>query len=180
MARRQGVIAYIDSSVVVRLVFAQPAPLAEWGAIERGLSSALLRVECLRVVDQARIRFHLSDQEVARRRAAMLELLDAIDLVPLDPIVLDRAAEPFPTSLGTLDALHLATALAIREEIPAVTLTTHDERLGLAAASLGFDVRGTEGAAEARKWAESKADPEFQTETREIAATYRDLETRLD
>lgn len=124
-------------------MFGQPEALAEWVGIERGLSSALLRVECLRVVDQARIRFRLPDVEVARRRAAMIELLDAIELVPLELSVLDRAGEPFPTSLGTLDALHLATALAIRDEIPSVILATHDESLGVAAASLGFEVHGT-------------------------------------
>jgi predicted nucleic acid-binding protein len=142
-------IAYIDSSIVVRLVFGQPEALAEWDGIERGLSSALLRVECLRVVDQARIRFRLPDLEIARRRAAMIELLEAIELVPLDSSVLDRAGEPFPTSLGTLDALHLATALAIRDEIPSVMLATHDESLGLAAASLGFEVHGTSRNADA-------------------------------
>jgi predicted nucleic acid-binding protein len=142
-------IAYIDSSIVVRLVFGQPDALAEWERIERGLSSVLLRVECLRVVDQARIRFRLPDPEVARRRSAMFELLDAIEQVPLDWSVLDQAGQPFPTSLGTLDALHLATALAIRDEIPSVMLATHDESLGLAAASLGFEVHGTSRNADA-------------------------------
>lgn len=135
-------IAYIDSSVVVRLVFAQAEPLRAWHEIERGLSSVLLRVECLRVVDQARIRFRLSDAEVARRRAGMLQLLDGIELIPMNSIVLDRAAEPFPTSLGTLDALHLASALAIRDAVPSVMLATHDERLGVAASALGFEVHG--------------------------------------
>ena len=135
-------IAYIDSSVVVRLAFAQAAPLRVWHEIERALSSALLRVECLRVVDQARIRFRLSDAQVAQRRSAVLELLDAIEVVPLGSSVLDRAGEPFPTSLGTLDALHLATALAIRAELPSVMVATHDERLGLAASAMGFEVHG--------------------------------------
>ena len=140
-------IAYIDSSIVVRLVFAEAAPLGAWSQIERGLSSALLRVECLRVVDQARIRFGLPDGEVARRRGAMLELLDGIEQLPLDSSVLHRAEEPFPTTLGTLDALHLATALAIRNELPSVMLATHDERLGLAASALGFEVHGIGSAA---------------------------------
>lgn len=135
-------IAYIDSSVIVRLVFAQPAPLAEWGRIERALSSALLRVECLRVVDQARVRFGLPDQEVARRRTATLEMLGAIDKVPLEQPILDRAGDPFPTSLGTLDALHLASALAVRDVEPSVVFATHDRELGLAASAMGFEVHG--------------------------------------
>jgi hypothetical protein len=38
-----------------------------------------------------------------------------ISIVAPDARILSRAAQPFPTSLGTLDAVHLATALACRE-----------------------------------------------------------------
>lgn len=59
-----------------------------------------------------------------------------------DPPVLVRAADPFPTPLGTLDALHLASALLVREEVPDVMLATHDERLATAAVAMGFGVHG--------------------------------------
>jgi hypothetical protein len=49
-----------------------------------------------------------------------------------------------PTPLGTLDALHLATALIWRDRMGSLpTLATHDATLGLAARTFGFDVRGT-------------------------------------
>jgi hypothetical protein len=136
------VIAYVDSSVVLRIILGQPDPLAEWPRLGRAISSELLRVECLRTFDRLRLRAALDDRTVAARRAALLETIDAIDLVALDGHVLARAAEPFPTLVGTLDALHLASAILVREEEPTIAFMTHDATLGLAAAATGFDVRG--------------------------------------
>ena len=57
--------------------------------------------------------------------------------------VLTRASDPMPMSLGTLDALHLATALTWRDRMePLPTMVTHDTALGSAAQAFGFDVRG--------------------------------------
>jgi hypothetical protein len=64
-------------------------------------------------------------------------------LVLLRPLVLSRAGEPLPTPLGTLDAIHLATALIWRERMGVLpTIATHDSALGLAARTFGFGVRG--------------------------------------
>lgn len=135
-------IAYVDSSVILRIVLGQPDPLPEWSRLERAISSELLRVECLRTIDRLRIRAGLDDRTVAERRGALLETIEAIDLVALDASILGRAAEPFPTLVRTLDALHLASAIAVREELPSLSFLTHDAALGLAAAAMGFDVRG--------------------------------------
>ena len=51
-----------------------------------------------------------------------------------------RAAEPFPTLVRTLDAIHLASALLAREQIPDLRFATHDDELGLAARAVGFDL----------------------------------------
>lgn len=139
-------IAYVDSSVVLRVVLGQPDALVEWRRIERAISSELIRVEGLRALDRLRIRARLDDRAVAGRRAALIETIDAIELVALDGQILDRAADPFPTSLKTLGALHLATALAIRPQVPSMVLATHDGELGLAASSMGLEVRGLEPA----------------------------------
>lgn len=135
-------ITYVDSSVLLRIVLGQPDPLDAWPRIERAVASELVRVECLRTIDRARLAGRLGDDEVAVRRSGLLELLDGVELVGLEAGILARAADPFPTSLGTLDALHLATALAIRDELPAVSFATHDRSLANAAAAAGFEVHG--------------------------------------
>ena len=72
----------------------------------------------------------------------MLDAIEAIEIVPLDAAILERAGDRLPTFLGTLDAIHLASALAIRDDVPNLVFATHDDELGLAASSMGFDVSG--------------------------------------
>jgi hypothetical protein len=73
----------------------------------------------------------------------VLELVESFNLVALEDVVLERAAEPFPTMLGSLDAIHLASAVLAREEFDDLVLATHDDELAIAARALGFDVRGS-------------------------------------
>jgi predicted nucleic acid-binding protein len=138
------VIAYIDSSIVLRLALGQPNVLREWRQIERGVSSALAGTECLRALDRLRLRAPLSDSDVAARRSTILSLIASIDeLVSVDEAVLRRAGEPMPTSMGTLDAVHLATALLWKESESAdLVMATHDAALALAARAHGMPVVG--------------------------------------
>lgn len=132
--------AYVDSSVVLRFVLDQPGQLSGWTEITNPISSELLRIECLRTLDNARIRYALDDSLVSEKRGALLQILDRITLLGLDPDILDRAAEPFPTVVRSLDALHLATLLHVPEEMGELVLATHDDELAAAAIALGFDV----------------------------------------
>ena len=134
--------AFVDSSVLLLIVLAEPGRLRQWASITRPLSSMLVRLECLRTIDRARVRLGLRDREVAHRREAVLDQLAGFDLVPLDPPILERAAEPFPTVLGSLDAIHLATALLARVRAPGLCVATHDEELATAARAVGFRVMG--------------------------------------
>jgi predicted nucleic acid-binding protein len=138
---------YVDSSVLLRVVLRERGVLREWQRSTRLVSSELIRLECLRTIDRARVRERLGDEEVSERRAALLEALRSIELLPIDRLVLERAAGEFPTSLGTLDALHLASALVAREEVPDLVLGTHDRELATAARSVGFRVTGVTGLA---------------------------------
>ena len=104
-------IAYIDASVLLRVALRQPDALTEWREVEQGVSSALVTTESLRTLDRLRLRANLTDVEVASRRATILQLIASLELVEIDAVVLDRAAQPMPTELGTPDAIHLATAL---------------------------------------------------------------------
>jgi predicted nucleic acid-binding protein len=137
-------IAYVDSSVLLRLALGQPDALAEWRQVDRGASSALISTESLRTLDRLRIRAGLSDIEIAGRRATILGLIDSLELIEIDSIVLDRAAQPMPTELGTLDAIHLASALLWKDATGVdPVMATHDAALGLAAQAHGFPVIGT-------------------------------------
>ncbi|HUV14594.1 MAG TPA: PIN domain-containing protein, partial [Acidobacteriota bacterium] len=67
----------------------------------------------------------------------------AIHRVPLHDEIVAQAARPFGTVLGTLDALHLATAMTLREQLGLeLVIVTHDRQLARAAQSSGFDVQG--------------------------------------
>jgi predicted nucleic acid-binding protein len=134
---------YVDASVLLRVVFGEAGRVRIWPRIEVAVASELVMVECLRTIDRARILRGLDDREVARRRTAVYETLDRITLVGLEPTVLERAAQPFPTSIGTLDAIHLATALAVRDRFDELSFATHDQELGIAARAVGFPVHGS-------------------------------------
>jgi predicted nucleic acid-binding protein len=137
------VIAYVDASVLLRVALGQPNALPEWSEIDRGVSSALIITESLRTLDRVRRRAGLSDVEVARRRSTVLALIDSLELVEIDAVVLERAAQPMPTELGTLDAIHLASALLWKDAIGVdPVMATHDGALGLAAQAHGLKVVG--------------------------------------
>jgi predicted nucleic acid-binding protein len=131
---------YVDSSTLLRVVLKEPGAPSFWSRISVPVSSELIRVECLRTVDRARLRLSLSDDEVARCRSELLEAIESFVIIELDGRVMARAAEPFPTLLRTLDAIHLASALLAREQIPGLRFATHDAALGLAARAVGFDI----------------------------------------
>lgn len=136
-------IAYVDASVLLRVALGQADILPEWRHIDQGVSSALAMTECLRTLDRLRLRIKLSDSEVATRRATILALIGSLELVDIDSVVLDRAAQPMPIELGTLDAIHLATAL-LWKDLARVDLimATHDTALALGAQAHGLHVVG--------------------------------------
>jgi len=136
-------IAYLDASVVLRLVLGEPDALAEWSQVQRAVASALTEVECLRTLDRLSRRGLLSNDEVADRRLSVYRLLEGCTVIDISRVVMRRAGEPFPTPLGTLDAIHLATALTWRDASgDVVVLATHDRELATAASASGLSVIG--------------------------------------
>jgi hypothetical protein len=124
---------YLDSSAIVKLVAPEPETASLVEALRShpdAISSALARVEVTRAVVRAR---GTSDR-VSRASA----ILDRIALVPIDVDILGRAAVLEPRDLRTLDAIHLATALLLRQDIAG--LVTYDARLAGAAAAAGISV----------------------------------------
>jgi predicted nucleic acid-binding protein len=137
------VTAYVDASVLLRVALGQPNALREWRQIDRGVSSALIEPESLRTLDRLRLRTALPDREVALRRHLILALIGSLELIEVDSQVLTRAAQPMPTEIGTLDAIHLASALLWRDaEGIRPVFATHDGGLAVGAVAHGFAVVG--------------------------------------
>jgi hypothetical protein len=79
-----------------------------------------------------------------QRRATILTLIDSLEIVEVDSNVLERAAQPMPTELGTLDAIHLASAVLWKDATGVEPeMATHVAALGLAAQAHGLSVAGT-------------------------------------
>jgi predicted nucleic acid-binding protein len=132
-------IAYVDSSVVLRVLFGQPGKLQEWSKITHGVGSGLVEVECLRTIDRLRVNGVLSPAQALASNEAVYRILEGLELVDLTPAVLHRAAQPMPAPLGTLDAIHLATAELWREvNQKDLIMATHDAELSAAARATGM------------------------------------------
>jgi predicted nucleic acid-binding protein len=137
-------IAYIDSSVLLRVILGQADQLSEWKEVSRAVMSTLVEVECLRTLDRLRLKEGIAPEVMAARREAVYQVLEEATLVEITRPVLSRASQPLPAPLGTLDAIHLATALIWAESRDAVmVMATHDASLGLAARASGLRVIGT-------------------------------------
>lgn len=99
--------------------------MAEWDGY---VSSTLLVVEAVRACAQHRSEY----------RKDAKDWLVGVTLVPLDYDLLESAAELRPAGLRSLDAIHLATAISVRDEVGA--FVTYDERLAVAASEHGLQV----------------------------------------
>jgi predicted nucleic acid-binding protein len=123
-------VLYLDTSAAVKLLidekesFALRAYLSDhdWA------SSALVRTELVRALLRV-------DPSVVPRA---LDLLAQGNLLVIDTPVLDTAARLSPPSLRSLDAIHLASALELRDELTA--FVAYDDRLLAAASALGMPV----------------------------------------
>jgi uncharacterized protein len=126
-------VVYLDSSALVKLVVAEPESSALVEFLRRQperVSSAVALAEVPRALRQAG--FGASE----RRRSR--EVLARITLVDVDRRILAAAAALDPPGLRTLDAIHLATALAVREDL--AVLVTYNRRLATAAERVHLEV----------------------------------------
>ncbi|HEY8182147.1 MAG TPA: type II toxin-antitoxin system VapC family toxin [Thermoanaerobaculia bacterium] len=135
--------AYIDSSVLLRIVLRASGLLPEWTNIERFIGSAIVRVECFRALHRLRLTEPFSDEQFARHSEIAERTLLRLELISVTDAILERAAGPLSSPLKTLDAIHLATASLWRErEEASIFLATHDKQFALAARMMGFPVLG--------------------------------------
>jgi predicted nucleic acid-binding protein len=123
--------AYLDTSALVKLFKAeretQPfrAALHDWPV---QVSSELIRIEAICTARR------LGGDELLQRAYSALE---RINVVPITPAIVDMATGAHAPPLRAMDAIHLATALTLREDLGAVFV--YDADLAAAAQSHGLN-----------------------------------------
>jgi uncharacterized protein len=123
---------YLDSSAIMKLVFEED----ETAALEAFLQDRPLRVSSsLARVEVMRAARTVGDALVTRHADAVL---DAVDLIAPNAALLADAARIDPLTLRTLDAVHLATAVALVADIEGMVV--YDRRLAGAARHAGIIV----------------------------------------
>jgi len=124
-------VLYLDSSAIVKLVVREPGSSALVDVVSSDpdvVSSAIAYTEVMRAVRRV---------GVPSRRAE--QVLRSIALVPVDQAILGEASTLAPTSLRTLDAVHLASALSLRPDVD--RFVSYDDRLSRAATAAGLLLR---------------------------------------
>ncbi len=120
MGPRRVSAAYVDTSALVKLFKAERetaafrAALADWPV---QVTSELIRVEALCTARR------LGGRDVLRLARAALE---RINLIPLSPEIVELATDAHTPPLRAMDAIHLATALTLREDLGAVFVYDRD------------------------------------------------------
>lgn len=113
--------SYVDTSAFLKLVVEEDrsAAMVRWARAHANemFSSDLLRTEALRVAR----RHSAAALAEARHR------LTTLDVLTITTATCERAAELDPAILRALDAIHLASAMSIGDELERVV--TYDERL---------------------------------------------------
>jgi len=135
---------YLDASVILRRLLGQAGAVPVDDSYSMVVTSSLSEVECLRTLDRVRLDGRMDERRIAGLREEVFKQLAGMAIVDVTPALLRRASHPLPTALGTLDAIHLATAfLWLERDEGAVTLATHDSALARAARTSGLAVIGT-------------------------------------
>lgn len=131
---------YLDSSAVIRWVTGS----VSWpslSALTDGISSEILRVECRRMFLRLRSLGEIDDAGLLDLSETFEALYGHIRVLELASSLLERAADSFPTIVGSLDAIHLSSALYLAETHPRkIQFVTDDRQLGMGARALGFGV----------------------------------------
>lgn len=136
-------IVYLDTSVILRGLLGEPGPGFTWGDRDEAVTSGLAGAEARRAIDRLRLGGGYTDEMVATAHGTLNAIESSIAVFPITRRVLARASAPFGTSVKALDAIHLATAIVVRERVaPQLQFATHDRQQGLAARALGFEVVG--------------------------------------
>lgn len=127
-------MVYLDTSVVLAHLLAE-----DRGPPERLWTRTLVSSRLL--VYETWIRIHARNLG-ATHGEAVTHLIGRISFLELEPSILARALEPFPSPVRTLDALHLASVEFLRGLGQDVEFASYDQRQLEVARSLGLPVSG--------------------------------------
>lgn len=135
-------ILYAESSAILAWLLGEEGSGKSRGALagaELIFTSELTLIECERVIIRATTLGRLAEAVAADRRAMLRQLAEHWIVFHIDAEIVERARHPFPKEpVRTLDAIHLATAIAARAAVPGVALLSLDERIRDTARELGF------------------------------------------
>ncbi len=137
-------VAYLDSSVVLRHILLGEIAIEHVFAVEHVVASELVRIECRRVLHRYRLNGDLDDGSLMEALERLDGVLAGVRLLALSERVKKRAMESFPVVVKTLDALHLASALVYAESSSGsrsqetALLFSHDEAMNRCARAVGF------------------------------------------
>jgi predicted nucleic acid-binding protein len=133
---------YAESSAVLAWLLgedAAPRVRELLSQAETVIASDLTLLECDRVLIRAVVLGEVDEAAAADRRAHLNAAAAHWHILRLSAEIVDRARQPFPAEpIRTLDAIHLASALAARAGVAGVELLSLDERVRRAAQQLGF------------------------------------------
>lgn len=133
---------YAETSAVLRWLFAEPAGETVREALETAskvVTSRLTSIETRRVVQRAEREGRVTAAQAADLRAIFAQAASTWAVLEISDEVARRAEAGFPVEpVRTLDAIHLASALLLREALPDLAIVTADERVRANAHALGF------------------------------------------
>jgi len=127
----KGRATYLDSSALVKLVVPEPESVALRRYVRRReplVTSALSRTEVARAL------LPLGVAAVDRG----MQMLSLIEVIRINDRILGTAGTLLPEELRSLDAIHIATAQLLGEDL--ARIVSYDERMLEAAAVLGLPV----------------------------------------
>ncbi len=131
---------YLDSSVLLRYLLSGDSLIKTFTPSNEVGSSELLEIECKRVLQRERLASHLDDNQYYTSLVLLEDVLDHLFIIELESSVKRRAAESFPTIVGTLGAIHLASAILWRDanSNSELCICTYDRQLEVCARTMGI------------------------------------------
>ena len=133
---------YAESSAVLAWLLGEGAGRRVREVLLRAelvMASDLALIECDRVLIRAVTLGEIDEATAADRRAHLNAAAAHWHLCRLTLDIVDRARHAFPSEpVRTLDAIHLASALALRSAVPSLELLSLDDRIRRAGERLGF------------------------------------------